>query len=57
MWHSSVEYWVCYSMFYSERTKVFPPVAWPDHGWLGTLQYGIRALVPTLRLDGSERFS
>jgi hypothetical protein len=37
MWHSSVEYWVCYSMFRSERMKVFPRVAWPDHGWLGTL--------------------
>jgi hypothetical protein len=38
MWHKSVEYWVCYSMFYSERKEVFPCVAWPSHGWLGTLQ-------------------
>ena len=29
MWHSSVEYWVCYRMFCSKRTKVFPRVAWP----------------------------
>jgi hypothetical protein len=54
MWHSSVEYWVCYSMFRSERTKVFPHVAWPGHGWSGTLQYGIRASVPTLSLMGQK---
>jgi hypothetical protein len=30
MWHSSVEYWVCYRMFRSKRMKVFPRVAWPD---------------------------
>jgi hypothetical protein len=29
MWHSSVEYWVCYRMFRSKRMKVFPRVAWP----------------------------
>jgi hypothetical protein len=29
MWHSSVEYWVCYCMFRSKRMKVFPRVAWP----------------------------
>jgi hypothetical protein len=57
MWHSSVEYWVCHSIFHSERMKVFPRVAWSDHGWPGMLQYGIRALVPTLSLDGPERFS
>jgi hypothetical protein len=28
MWHSSVEYWVCYCMFHSKRTKSFPRVAW-----------------------------
>jgi hypothetical protein len=42
VWHSSVEYWVCYVMFRSEIIKVFPRVAWPSHGWPGTLQYGIR---------------
>ena len=57
MWHRLVEYCVCYSMFRNERTKVFPHVAWPDHGWPGTLQYGIRASVPTLSLDWLERFS
>jgi hypothetical protein len=30
MWHSSVEYWVCYCMFRSKRTKAFPRVAWPS---------------------------
>jgi hypothetical protein len=30
MWHSSVEYWVCYRMFHSKRMKVFPRVAWPS---------------------------
>jgi hypothetical protein len=49
MWHNSVEYWVCYSMFCNERTKVFPRVAWPDHGWSGTLQYGIRERTKTIR--------
>jgi hypothetical protein len=39
MWHSSIEYWVCYSMFRSERTKVFPRVAWPGHGWSGMLHH------------------
>jgi hypothetical protein len=29
MWHSSVEYWVCYNMFRSKRTKVFSRVTWP----------------------------
>jgi hypothetical protein len=29
MWHSSVEYWVCYCMFHSKRMKGFPRVAWP----------------------------
>jgi hypothetical protein len=33
MWHSLVEYRVCYSMFHSERTKVFPWVVWPGLGW------------------------
>jgi hypothetical protein len=42
MWHSSVEYWVCYNMFRSERMKVFPHVAWPNHGWLGTLHLTTR---------------
>jgi hypothetical protein len=28
MWHSSVDYWACYRMFRSKRTKVFPRVAW-----------------------------
>jgi hypothetical protein len=30
MWHSSVDYWVCYRMFRSKRMKAFPRVAWPS---------------------------
>jgi hypothetical protein len=30
MWHSSVDYWVCYYMFRSKRMKAFPRVAWPS---------------------------
>jgi hypothetical protein len=38
MWHSSVDYWVCYHMFRSKGTKVFrskgtevfPRVAWSE---------------------------
>jgi hypothetical protein len=30
MWHSSVDYWVCYRIFRSKRMKTFPRVAWPD---------------------------
>jgi hypothetical protein len=28
MWHSLVEYWVCYHMFHNKRMKVFPRVTW-----------------------------
>jgi hypothetical protein len=28
MWHSSVDYWVCYRMIHSKKMKVFPRVAW-----------------------------
>jgi hypothetical protein len=30
MRHKSVDYWVCYHLFHSKRTKVFPRVAWPS---------------------------
>jgi hypothetical protein len=43
MWHSSVEYWLCYNMFHSKRMKVFLFVAWPGHRWSGTLQKLIKA--------------
>ena len=29
-WHCLVDYWVCYCMFRSMGTKVFPRVAWPS---------------------------
>jgi hypothetical protein len=29
-WNCLVEYWVCYCMFRSMGTKVFPRVAWPS---------------------------
>jgi hypothetical protein len=44
MLHSSVGCWVCYSMFHRENESIlWHSVA--HHGWSGTLQYGIRALV------------
>jgi hypothetical protein len=30
MWHFLVYYWVCYCMFRSMGTKVFPRVSWPN---------------------------
>jgi hypothetical protein len=42
-WHSSVDYWVCYRMFHSKGTKVFPTVAYPGLLRLGMLPNGVKA--------------
>jgi hypothetical protein len=43
-WHSSVRCGVCYRMFREENESVLWS-SMPRHGWLGMLQYGIRASV------------
>ena len=43
MWHCLVDYWVCYCMFCSMGTKVFPRVE-----WLGLMVVGLA--YPSLRL-------
>ena len=44
MWHSSVGCWVCYSMFRRENESVLS-CSMPRHGWMGMLQYGIKASI------------
>jgi hypothetical protein len=54
MWRSSVECWVCYSMFRKDNESVLSCiVAWT--GWLRMLQYGIRALVFNTELGWAEQ--
>jgi hypothetical protein len=43
MWHSSIDYWVCYCMFHSKGMKKFPTVAWSRLKRLGILLTGVRA--------------
>jgi hypothetical protein len=64
MWHSSVDYWVCYRMFWSKRTKAFPRVAWPGlskagdvTNWCHSMRYfsgvaslGLRVAEGTLQI-------
>jgi hypothetical protein len=62
MWHCLVDYWVCYCMFRSMGTKVFPGVA-----WLGLMAGNVtdycqsmsgfsRVAYPSLRLAGGDRY-
>jgi hypothetical protein len=44
MWHSSVGFWVCYSMFRRENEIVLSCIV-AQPRWSGTLQYGIRASI------------
>jgi hypothetical protein len=43
MWHSSVDYWVCYCMFCSKGMKEFPRVAWSGLLRLEMLPIGVIA--------------
>jgi hypothetical protein len=59
MWHSSVEYWVCYRMFRSKRTKEFPRIAWPNlfkagdvTNWYQSMRDFSRVAFPSLWVAG-----
>jgi hypothetical protein len=62
MWHSSVDYWVCYRMFHSKRMKAFPRVAWPSlfkardvTNWCQSMRYFSGVAFPGLSVVG-ERY-
>jgi hypothetical protein len=59
MWHSSVDYWVCYHMFCSKRMEVFPRIAWPGlfkardvTNWCQSMRDFSGVTFPDLRLAG-----
>jgi hypothetical protein len=59
MWHSSVDYWVCYCMFHSKRMKAFLRVAWPGlskagdvTNWCQSMIYCSGVASPGLRVVG-----
>jgi hypothetical protein len=59
-WHCLVDYWVCYCMFRSMGTKVFPRVAWPGlmdgnvTNWPQSMSGCSGVVYPGLRLVGGE---
>jgi len=61
MWHSSVDYWVCYCMFHSKRMKVFPIVAWTSlfkagdvTNWYQSMRDCSRVAFPVMWLAGGH---
>jgi hypothetical protein len=60
MWHCLVDYWVCYGMFCSMGTKVFPRVAWTIMkagnvtNWCHSMSGFSGVAYPSLRLVGGS---